>query len=112
MALRLQVEALEGLARVRHFTIASNIIEQIGEIVLEMGRPEIALTLIVAGATNRARIGAMTPIPTIARMDKNKETARSLLSPEVADMAVTKGGALDFDDAVELAAGTLNLVGV
>lgn len=111
-AMRLEVEALERMARVRHLAIAANLVDQIGELVLDQGRAEVALTLISAGAATRARIGVMTPVLTIERMERNKARARQILSRDAAERAEATGQALDFESAAELALAQLKPVGV
>jgi hypothetical protein len=99
----LLVSALERLARVRHFVIAANLLNQLGEVALRQGRAELALTLTAAGQSVRARIGALTPIPSLERQERYKLEASRQLPEQVAQLALAKGQGMEFDEAVRLA---------
>ena len=111
-ALRLLLGSLERLARVRHLMVAANVLTQLGEVALRQGRAELTLMLIAAGQSVRDRIGAMTPLQTVERQERNVQVAREALPADVAALALTRGRELEFDELVRLALDEMRPVSV
>lgn len=99
----LLISGLERLARVRHFVVSANLLNQLGELALRLGRAELALTLTAAGQSIRERIGAITPLPSLQRQEECKRHASEQLSAQAAELALARGQGLEFDEAVRLA---------
>ena len=106
------VEGLERLARVRHFVVAANLLNQLGEVAVRQGRYELTLTLTSAGQSIRDRIGAITPLPSMQRYEECIRQASEHLPPGATEVALERGRALEFDEAVRLALDEMKPVSV
>ncbi len=110
--IRLLLSGLNHLARLRHISIATEMVDNIAQILAHRGRHREVLVIFAATEIIRERVGAFVPFPALERVEETKKNASAGLPEDEVEAARAEGRKLDFDAVVALAMDELEPVQV